>query len=79
MSAEVVNLRKVRKAKAIADKARAADQNRARFGRTKAERVRDEDARQRLARELDGARRNESREEKRIEPDHGAKDGKTND
>lgn len=35
----VVNLRQARKVKARADKARAADSNRAKFGRTKAERV----------------------------------------
>lgn len=35
----VVNLRQARKVKARADKARAADSNRAKFGRTKAERI----------------------------------------
>ena len=78
MSAEIVNLRKVRKAKAKADKAHAADENRARFGRTKAERVRDEDVRQRLARELDGARRKEGRKEMSIEACQETKDGKEN-
>ncbi len=78
MSAEIVNLRKVRKAIAKADKAHAADENRARFGRTKAERVRDEDARQRLARGLDGARRNEVRKDASIEAEQKTKDGKDN-
>lgn len=37
----VVNLRQARKAKARADRARAADGNRAKFGRTKAEQIAD--------------------------------------
>ena len=35
--AEIINLNKVRKAKAAVDKAARADANRARFGRTKAQ------------------------------------------
>ena len=62
MSAEIVNLRKVRKAKAGADKAAKADENRARFGRTKAQRTRDDDTRNRAARELDGALREGGRD-----------------
>ncbi|MBB4006102.1 DUF4169 family protein [Allorhizobium taibaishanense] len=37
MSADVVNLRQFKKAKARADKEKQADQNRLTFGRTKAE------------------------------------------
>jgi Domain of unknown function (DUF4169) len=38
MSADIVNLRKVRKDKARAKKAKRADENSAKFGRSKAER-----------------------------------------
>lgn len=38
MSADVINLRKARKAKARAERQEIAGQNRVRFGRTKAER-----------------------------------------
>lgn len=53
MPADPINLNKVRKAMARADKESRAQENRARFGRTKAERQRDETAaefaKQRLA------------------------------
>lgn len=39
---EIVNLRAARKAKARADKERQAEQNRRKFGRTRAERKHDE-------------------------------------
>ena len=39
--ADIVNLNKVRKAKSKADKAQTAEQNRVKFGRTKAEKQRD--------------------------------------
>lgn len=57
MPADIVNLNKVRKAKARAEKAGEAAVNRKKFGRSKAERARlaAEDARRQ--RELDGARR----------------------
>lgn len=42
MTGEIVNLNKARKAKARADKDRKAEENRVRFGRTKAEREKDE-------------------------------------
>ncbi len=54
MSAEVVNLRRRRKAKARADKAARADENRVRFGRTKAEKARDASETDRRRRDLDG-------------------------
>ena len=48
--AEIINLNKVRKAKAAVDKAARADANRARFGRTKAQKRVDQDAQQRAER-----------------------------
>lgn len=57
MAADIVNLRQARKAKARADKERQAAENRALHGRTKAERTREEQSKSRIARELDGARR----------------------
>ncbi len=52
----VVNLRQARKAKVRADKSRVADENRARFGRTKAQRQMDATEEQHRAALLDGAR-----------------------
>lgn len=57
MAGDIVNLRQARKSKARAGKERQATENRALHGRTKAERLRDEQAKARIARELDGARR----------------------
>ncbi|ATC31558.1 DUF4169 domain-containing protein [Caulobacter vibrioides] len=55
--ADIVNLNQARKAKAKAeDKARAAE-NRARFGRTKAEKTLDAARVDKLRRDLDGAKR----------------------
>ena len=53
--AEIVNLRRVRKARQKAEDAAAADANRARHGRTKAERTAAEAEAERLRRVLDGA------------------------
>jgi len=55
--AETVNLRAARKARDRAAKRAQADQNAARFGRTKAERARDEAAADKVRRDLDGKRR----------------------
>ena len=55
----IVNLRQARKAKARVEKAQTAQENRARFGRTKAQRVADAAEEQRRAAFLDGARRDE--------------------
>ena len=52
----VVNLRQARKAKARADKARQAEVNRARFGRTKAQRDSDLAEEQRRGALLEGAK-----------------------
>jgi hypothetical protein len=57
MTADVVNLRRARKAKARADKEHAASQNRAVFGRTKAEKTKTAAEGDRAARALEGHRR----------------------
>jgi hypothetical protein len=54
---EVINLRQARKAKARKDGARVAEENRARFGRTKAQRAADAEEEKRRSALLDGARR----------------------
>lgn len=54
---DIVNLRQVRKARARVDKARAADANRVKFGRTKAEKAAALAEQGRLAHRIDGARR----------------------
>lgn len=56
---EVVNLRRARKARARAADAAQASANRAAFGRTKAEKARDEEEAARRDRLLDGAKREE--------------------
>jgi len=48
--AEIVNLRRVRKDKTRREQEREADANRLRFGRTKAQKRADQDARQRAER-----------------------------
>ncbi|MDP2329932.1 MAG: DUF4169 family protein [Reyranella sp.] len=58
--AEIVNLRRVRKAKARRDRESEADANRRRFGRTKAEKTADKDTKIRARRSLDG---------KQLDPD----------
>ena len=55
--AEIINLNKARKAKARNDKAVRAQENRARFGRTKAEKQAEAAEKARIARTLDDARR----------------------
>jgi hypothetical protein len=52
----IVNLRQARKAKARVEKAKTAEENRARFGRTKAQRQADSAEEQRRAALLDGSR-----------------------
>ncbi|MBW4330147.1 DUF4169 family protein [Stakelama sp. CBK3Z-3] len=54
---EVVNLRTARKQRARAAKAATAETNRAAFGRTKAERARDETEKAKREALLDGAKR----------------------
>lgn len=52
----IVNLRQARKAKARVDKAKTAEENRVRFGRTKAQRQADSADEQRRAALLDGVK-----------------------
>ena len=54
--AEIVNLRRARKAKARDEDAKQADANRAKFGRTKVERTKAENETQRLVRTVDRAK-----------------------
>lgn len=57
MTGRVVNLRAARKTRARDEKRRKADENAARFGRSKLERAKTEDQKERLDRHLDGHRR----------------------
>ncbi|HLN23384.1 MAG TPA: DUF4169 family protein [Patescibacteria group bacterium] len=52
--AEVINLNRFRKARTREDEARQADENRVRFGRTKAEKQQDQAEADRSAKDLDG-------------------------
>jgi len=54
---DVINLNKARKARAKADAGRKAVQNRAKFGRTAADKAAQRLAAEQLAREVDQARR----------------------
>ncbi|WP_082467258.1 DUF4169 family protein [Sphingomonas sp. Leaf25] len=56
---DVINLNHVRKARAAATKAATADANRAKFGRTKAEKQAEAQERERAKELLDGAKREE--------------------
>ena len=51
--AEIVNLKRARKGKARQAREREAEANRLRFGRTKAQKLVDRQARERLARDLE--------------------------
>ncbi|MFO1012153.1 MAG: DUF4169 family protein [Caulobacteraceae bacterium] len=55
----IVNFGDVRKARAKAEEKARAAENRARFGRTKAEKAADKAAAEKLRREVDGAKREE--------------------
>lgn len=57
MTAEIINLNKVRKAKARAEKEQRAEENRVRHGRTKAEREAEDARRSVESAHLDGMRR----------------------
>ena len=54
--ADIVNLNRYRKQRALAEREQAAGENRARFGRTKAERTHDENNAERVRRLIDNAR-----------------------
>ena len=60
MSAEIINLKQVRKQRARDEKEAQAAENRARFGRSKGERTLEDDARARATRALDEHRREPS-------------------
>lgn len=53
---DIINLRQARKAKARADQQRLADSNRARFGRTKAEKQAQSIEEERQIRKMEGVR-----------------------
>lgn len=55
--AEIINLNKARKAKARVDKSARADENRARFGRTRAEKQADAAETAKVKRLLDDSKR----------------------
>jgi hypothetical protein len=55
--AEIINLNKARKAKARVDKSAQAEENRARFGRTRAQKHADAAETAKLTRLLDDAKR----------------------
>lgn len=55
--ADILNLNKARKARAKAKATAKAVENRAKFGRTKAQKAADEAERARISENLDGARR----------------------
>lgn len=59
MAGDVVNLRQYRKEKARAAKDAAAEANRAKHGRTKAEKALSRTEREQRDKKLDGAKRNE--------------------
>jgi hypothetical protein len=57
MPAEIVNLRRARKAKAQSERQRQAETNRALFGRTKAEKTRQAAEREQAVRSMDNHHR----------------------
>lgn len=57
MPADVINLRRARKAKARTEKEKAAEANRGAFGRTKAEKAKTAAERDRASRAIDAHRR----------------------
>lgn len=69
--AEIINLRQARKRRGRQEKEALAAANRARFGRTKAERLTSRDQEARQARDLDGKRR----ERPESDPDSDKDDG----
>ncbi|MDA1326627.1 MAG: DUF4169 family protein [Proteobacteria bacterium] len=57
MTGGAVNMNRFRKAKKRAEKQATADENRVKFGRTKAEKARDAAGNEKMRRTVDGARR----------------------
>jgi hypothetical protein len=64
LSADIVNLRRVRRAKARTEREKTAANNRQAFGRTKAERLRSDAERDAQRRRLDAHRRIDDEEER---------------
>ncbi|WP_018183495.1 DUF4169 family protein [Kaistia granuli] len=59
MTAEIINLNRIRKEKARREKASLAEENRVRFGRTRAERALDRIAAEKARRHVDEHRRDD--------------------
>lgn len=57
--AEIISLSKARKAKARTEKEAAAEANRAKFGRTKGEKLKDATEKARAEKHIDGHKRDE--------------------
>jgi len=57
--AEIINLRQARKARARTEKLAAAEANRQKFGRTKAEKLKDAAEKSQAEKRLDGHKRDE--------------------
>lgn len=57
--AEIINLNRARKARAKEQAAAKASENRTRFGRTKAQKAKEKADADRIARTIDGAKREE--------------------
>lgn len=74
MTAEIINLNKVRKSRARAERAAEAAENRVKFGRSKAERTQTAAEGEKLRRELDGTRRDPSPDKTRPS-EGGNRDG----
>lgn len=67
---DVINLRQARKRRDKTAASRLAEQNRAKFGRTKAERQAQQAEAERLTRQVDGARRDLSGETENGSPEN---------
>jgi hypothetical protein len=63
MTAEIVNLNRVRKARARAERQRQAEENRSKFGQSKVDRQLNEVLTKRREQALDGAKRDPSDDE----------------
>ena len=68
MTADIINLRKARKAKAKAADVKTADENRVKFGRTKAERAQTSSILKIEGSRLDGAKRANPDEDDDLDP-----------
>jgi len=62
MTAEIINLNRVRKEKARRDKASVAEENRVRFGRTRAQKALDRISAEKARHHVDGHRRDDEKD-----------------